>query len=104
LDEILFLRSGDHPKESGEFAAKLREWVLNQPERDRFYLVNYRMRESEVERYFGKQYSLQGAFLSVIQYRVLNEDERYGDDMVVGLLWVRDKGAWKIAQVNVVCN
>jgi hypothetical protein len=104
LNEILFLKGGEHPEESKELDAKLRKWVLNPPERDKFYLVNYRMLKSEVERYFEKQYSLKGAFFSVIQYRVLNTDERYGDDMVVALLWVRDKGTWKIAHVKVACN
>lgn len=103
LKNLLFLKSNNHPEKSEELEAKLRKWILNRPERDRFYLVDYRMLKPEVERQFGRP-SLDGAFFSVIQYRVLNEDERYGDDMVVILLWMLDRGAWKVTSIKVVCN
>ena len=106
LSEILFLKSHDNPEDSRELAAKIGKRVLNQPKRDKYYLVDYGILESKDEalEYFGKRYDLNGAFFSVIQYRVLNEDVRYGDDLIVHLLWVRDKGEWKIVNVGVACN
>jgi hypothetical protein len=103
LNEILFLKSSDNPEQSVELVAKVGDRVLNQPSRDKYYLVDYRVLESKVEavEHYRERYDLNGAFFSVIQYRVLNEDIRYGDDLIVHLLWARDRGEWKVVNIGV---
>jgi|SRR5215213_223043 len=101
LESILFLISPDNPKQSDYLSAQLKEISFNQPERDRYYLakleaIKSRSKSKDDWDEFEKRYNLRNAFVSVIQYRVLNEDERYGDDVVVMFLWVRVRSTWRI--------
>ncbi|HEX8845883.1 MAG TPA: hypothetical protein VF791_14620 [Pyrinomonadaceae bacterium] len=99
LKNVLFLT-----EDSEKLAKTYKKWVLNQPEHDKYYIVSYRALNSRAKRYLGKQYNLKSAFFNVIQFRVLNEDVRYGDDVLMYLFWVRDKNGWKIGRISVACN
>ena len=101
LENILFLISPDNPKQSNVLAGQLKKISFNQPERDRYYLasldsVKSLSKANDDWAEFEKRYNLRDAFVSVIQYRVLNEDERYGDDIVVMFLWVKVGVRWRI--------
>jgi hypothetical protein len=101
LDNILFLSSPDNPKQSNYLAGQMKKISFNRPESDRYYLASLDSVKSLSKRNddwveFEKRYNLRDAFVSVIQYRVLNEDERYGDDIVVMFLWARVGSKWRI--------
>jgi len=105
LDNILFLVSHDVPEQSA-YLSKLRKIAFNEPTRDRYFLMllssvkqSFSSKDDWDE--FEKRYDLKNAFVSVIQYRVLNENHRYGDDVVVMMLWVRLGASWGIVFVTV---
>jgi hypothetical protein len=109
LSDILFLTSSDVPELSQKAETAFQKVALNVPRRDKYYLVGYKSFVSafpggRYREYFARRYNLRDAFFSVVQYRVLNEDERYGDDVFMILMWVRDKAAWRIVNVAVACN
>ena len=109
LADILFLTSSDVPELSQKAETAFQKVTLNVPQQDRYYLVSYKsfvstFPDARYRKYFARRYNLRDAFFSVVQYRVLNEDERYGDDVFMILLWVRDKGVWRIINVAVACN
>jgi hypothetical protein len=101
LGDILFLISPDNPQQSIYLSGQLKKISFNRPERDKYYLasldaVKSRSKPDDDWAEFEKRYNLRNAFVSVIQYRVLNEDERYGDDIVMMFLWVKVGVKWKI--------
>jgi len=101
LENILFLNSSDDPEQSNYLAGLLKKISLNHPESDKYYLasldsVKSLSKPDDDWAEFEKRYGLRNAFVSVIQYRVLNEDERYGDDIVVMFLWARVGSKWRI--------
>ena len=106
LEQILFLIGTDNPKQSNDLMRKLKKISFNRPERDKYFLASLKSVKSLSKPNddwdeFEKRYDLRNAFVSIIQYRILNEDERYGDDIVVMCLWVRKGAGWKIVFVTV---
>jgi hypothetical protein len=108
LDKILFLTSSHDAENSLRIATAFRRVALNSPKVDKYYLVSYKTFVSAFPdpeaKYFLRNYDLRDAFFSVIQYRVLNIDERYGDDVLFTILWAREVGAWRIVSVTAACN
>ena len=104
LPTILFLDSKEVPEQSA-YLSRLTQISFNQPERDRYWLATLGSIKSLsapndwVD--FEKQYDLRNAFVSVIQYRVLSEDRRHRDDVVIMMLWVPMGSHWKIVFVGV---
>jgi len=101
LQNILFLTSKDNPKQSIYLSGELKKISFNQPETDKYYLaslssVKSLSKPNDDWDEFEKHYDLRNAFVSVTQFRALNEDRRYGDDVVLVLLWVNAGAEWKI--------
>jgi len=105
LRTILFLDSKEVPEQSA-YLSRLTQVSFNQPKRDRYWLATLTSVKS-LSNFgddwvdFEKQYDLRTAFVSVVQYRVLNEDRRHGDDVVIMMLWVPQGSQWKIVFVAV---
>src|SRR5258707_1648654 len=103
LSTILFLDSKEVPEQSA-YLSRLSQISFNQPKRDRYWLATLTSVKS-LSNFgddwvdFEKQYDLRTAFVSVVQYRVLNEDRRHGDDVVIMMLWVPQGSQWKIVFV-----
>jgi len=105
LRTILFLDNKEVPEQSA-YLSRLTQISFNQPKRDRYWLATLNSVKSLsnpgddwVD--FEKQYDLRNAFVSVVQYRVLNEHQRQGDDVVLMMLWVAKGSQWKIVFVAV---
>ena len=108
LRDILFLKSNETPERSEHLGHLLRKVSFNQPEKDRYYLVRLAsiksLFNSKNWNEFNEKHNLRNAFVSVIQYRMLNEDERYGDDIIVAIVWTKVRSNWHIAYVAVPCD
>ena len=101
LDNILFLTSKENPQQSNYLSTELKNISFNKPKRDRYYLATLNSVKSLSKRTddwddFERNYDLRDAFVAVIQYRVLNENEPYGEGTVLMLLWVRAGSHWKV--------
>ena len=108
LRDILLLKSNETPERSEHLRHLLRNDSFNQPEKDRYYLVPLAsiksLSNSKIWNEFIEEFDLRNAFVSVIQYRMLNEDERYGDDIIVAIVWAKVRSNWHIAYVGVPCD
>jgi hypothetical protein len=107
LHTILFLNSRESPEQSA-YLSRFTKLSFNQPARDQYWLMTFEAAKSISKAAdwsdYEKRYDLRDAFVSVMQYRVLNENPRYGDDIIVMCLWVKSGAQWKIAFVAVPDN
>ncbi len=106
LEDTFFFDSSDNPERSRQLSAKVTKLVVPHTSKARFYLIPYARWPHTIDLPSTVRQSTarKHGYLCVVQFRVLNDDVRYGDDLILAVLWLRMRGDWRIVYLTAECD